>query len=121
MKPPFKVIIAGSRSFDDLDLMKEKCDSILQGKVATHDIHIISGTARGADRTGELYAKARGYKIMYFPADWSLGKQAGLIRNAQMLEHADAVVVFWDGSSNGSKHMISITKDKGMPLRVIRF
>lgn len=122
MKPTFKVIIAGSRSFSNLDLMKEKCDAILCEKSKTHDIQIISGTASGADRTGEAYADERKYKVLRFPAKWDqLGKKAGVVRNAEMLEHADACIVFWDGSSNGSKHMISIASTKGTPLRVIYF
>lgn len=122
MKPRFKVIIAGSRSFSNFELMKEKCDRILSRKNHTHDIHIISGTANGADKCGEDYAKKMGYGIMYFPADWKAhGKRGGIIRNAEMLRNADAVIVFWDGTSKGSQHMISISEENGIPLRVIRF
>jgi hypothetical protein len=34
---------------------------------------------------------------------------------------ADAVVVFWDGKSKGSKHMIDISKDAGLPIRVVKY
>lgn len=122
MKPKFKVIIAGSRSFADLELMKSKCDRILNSKSETHDIHIISGTANGADEYGEKYAEEKGYSIMRFPANWEAhGKRAGMIRNAKMLKSADAVIVFWDGSSRGSQHMIAISEERGIPLRVICF
>lgn len=119
MKPTFKLVIAGSRSFDDLPLMQERCDFFLKNKALTHDVVIVSGTARGADQMGEQYARSRGFKVERFPADWNMGKQAGMIRNARMLNHADAVMVFWDGASRGSLHMMEITRRSSKPLRVV--
>lgn len=117
--PVFKVVIAGGRDFFDIGLMLEYVDRCLQGKVETHNIRIISGTANGADKTGEIYASARGHKVIHMPAQWdTYGKSAGYKRNVQMAEAADAVICFWDGKSRGTKHMIDIAKDKGLPLRV---
>ena len=62
-----KVIIAGSRDFIDLDLLIEKCDSILEGK---DNVEIVSGAARGADKLGEHYANLRGFSVKKFPAEW---------------------------------------------------
>ena len=55
----FKVIIAGSRDFDDYNLLRNTMDKLLVNKT---QVTIISGTARGADRLGEQYAQERGYK-----------------------------------------------------------
>ena len=45
------------------------------------DIVIISGTASGADRLGERYAKEKGFQLRRFPADWNrYGKSAGYRR-----------------------------------------
>jgi predicted Rossmann fold nucleotide-binding protein DprA/Smf involved in DNA uptake len=57
----FKFIIAGSRDFTDYSFLEKKCDFLLQN--VTDEIEIISGGADGADRLGEAYAKARGYKL----------------------------------------------------------
>jgi hypothetical protein len=46
---------------------------------------------------------------------------AGYLRNIQMAEVADAVVVFWDGESRGTKMMIDIAKDYDLSLRVIKY
>lgn len=122
MKSDFKVIIAGSRTFQDLSLLTRKCDRVLSSRLDTDNIVIVSGTANGADVLGEVYAKNRGFNVMRFPADWTKhGRRAGYIRNEQILAIADAVIVFWDGSSKGSKHMMAISDEKGIPLRVIRF
>jgi|GEM_PF-576146 len=115
----FKVIIAGSRSFRDYGLMVRKLDHFLASKT---EIQIVSGTAPGADRLGERYAKERGLALKQFPADWDrLGKQAGFVRNEAMASHADALVLFWDGQSRGSAHMFRVAQAAGLSVRVVRF
>lgn len=115
----FKVIIAGGRDFNNYDLLKRKCDVLLKNK---SDIEIVSGTANGADKLGERYAKENGYKIKRFPADWDkFQKRAGVIRNQQMAEYANACICFWDNSSKGTKWMIELANEKGLPTRVINY
>ena len=120
--PVFRLIVAGSRNFNNYELLKQKCDSLLSQKRLTHSIVIISGTARGADRLGERYAAERGYRIERFPADWDRnGIAAGPIRNSQMAAHADALVAFWDGKSRGTRDMIERAEKHNLPIRVVRF
>jgi hypothetical protein len=114
-----RVIIAGSRGFNDYDLLKEKCDYFFQNY---KDIEIISGTANGADKLGERYAIENGYQLKLFPADWNrYGNSAGFRRNVEMSNHADALVVFWDGKSRGTQHMIREAKNKKLLLRVVEY
>lgn len=121
-KPVFRLIVAGSRDFNNYELLKQKCDTLLSQKRLTHSIVIISGTARGADRLGERYAAEHGYRIERFPADWDRdGIAAGPIRNSQMAAHADALVAFWDGQSRGTKDMIERAEKHNLPIRVVRF
>jgi len=118
----FKIVVAGGREFSDYELLKAKMDSLIKAKSLTHEVIIISGTAKGADMLGERYADDHKLNIMKFPAQWELhGKSAGYKRNVQMSTVADAVVVFWDGKSKGSKHMVDISKAAGLPLRVVRY
>lgn len=122
MKPQFKLVIAGSRDFSDFDLLKDRCDLFLKNKLESHEITIVCGGARGADSLGNKYALLRGFKVEMFLPDWNgLGRSAGHVRNVQMLNNSDAVVVFWDGKSMGSYHMITITQNANKPLRVVRF
>lgn len=118
-----KVIIAGTRDFDNYELLKQKMDKILAGKVRNNEeIIIISGTARGADKLGERYAREKGYKIERYPANWDkYGKRAGYIRNEQMAKVADACVCFWDEQSKGTKHMIDLANQYKLALRVINY
>lgn len=114
----FRVIIAGSRSFEDFDTLCNVCDHMLQNKL---DIIIVSGTAKGADKLGKRYAKERGHKINLYPADWTLGKRAGYIRNETMAQNADALIAFWDGKSKGTNHMIDLAKKYNLKTKIHLF
>ena len=111
-----KVIIAGSRGFSDFSLLFSKCEEILENQI---DIEIVSGTAKGADKLGEHYASLKGYSVARFPADWSKGRSAGFIRNAEMANYSDCLIAFWDGESKGTKHMIDLAQTKGLKIHVI--
>lgn len=116
----YRIIVAGSRNFNDYELLSTKLDYYLSNRVQTDTVVIISGTCYGADQLGERYAKEHNLHIDKFPADWNkYGKSAGYRRNVQMAEHADACIVFWDGASKGTKHMIDIAKAHNLALRVV--
>lgn len=114
-----KVIIAGGRDFNDYDLLCRKADKILSRQ---DEVEIVSGTAKGADKLGEMYANERHFSIKRFPADWGThGKKAGYMRNEDMAIYADVLIAFWDGQSKGTKHMIDIAELHGLPTRIIRY
>lgn len=72
-----KLIIAGTRTFNDYNLMKASLDPILS--LVDEDIEIVSGRSKGADQLGEQYAIEYGYKLKLFPADWDqFGKKSRL-------------------------------------------
>ena len=116
----YYVIVAGSRSFNDYTLLAAKLDKVLVNKMP--DVVIVSGGARGADTLAIEYAQRHGLKCDVMPADWNRhGKRAGFMRNADMANHADALVAFWDGQSRGTAHMVRLMQQKGKPVRVVRF
>ena len=114
---PFKVIIAGGRDFNQYDVLTSLCEIVLKNHIT--NLEIVSGGAKGADKLGEDYAKAYGYDIKVFPANWNKhGKSAGPIRNKQMAEYADALIAFWDGKSRGTKNMINNAKTLGLKIKI---
>lgn len=116
----FRVIIAGGRDFNNYTLLERTMDRLLVN--IQDDITVVCGMARGADSLGEQYAKARGFQVCYFPAEWDkYGRSAGYIRNEQMAQNAEALVAFWDGQSRGTKHMINIANRNNLKVRVIRY
>ena len=127
-----RVIIAGSRDFDDFPKLMNSSIEILTEISKKRDdldrIRIISGTARGADKLGEQYAKIAGYELSKFPADWGkLGKRAGYVRNAEMAKFAvedgnyGVLIAFWDGQSRGTKHMIDLANKYGLEVHVVNY
>lgn len=115
MTEKFRVIIAGGRDFDDFRFLCKKCMYKLQDKT---DIVVVSGTANGADQLGEKFAKFMGYEIKQFPANWELGPVAGMLRNREMAEYADALIAFWDKKSKGTKNMIEEAQKRNLQVAI---
>lgn len=127
----YKVIIAGGRDFNDYNKLKSVCNYYLQNKT---DVEIVSGLAIGADMLGYQYAKEKKYNIKEFAADWndlsepcfiktrSNGQKynaiAGHNRNDKMAKYVDALILFWDGKSKGSKDMLTRAKENNLEYRI---
>lgn len=113
-----KLIIAGTRTFNDYELLSKEVDSFLEG---ISDVEIVSGGAKGADALGEKYASEHNYPITKFPANWeAFGSLAGPARNRQMADYADACIVFWDYKSPGTRSMIEFAKKKKITLKIVK-
>jgi hypothetical protein len=114
-----KIIIAGSRTFNDYTLLHDICDHMLQNQ---REIEIVSGGANGADKLGEQYASEKGYTIKQFIPDWNKwGKSAGYIRNQEMAEYADALIAFWCNQSKGTEHMINLANKYALKVKVVKY
>lgn len=120
----YRVIIAGSRKFSDYVKLKENCDHILKEKLEDEGrcVIIVSGHALGADTLGEQYAHERGLQLDAHPADWKkYGRSAGVIRNKEMAERADALIAFPQGGekNRGTKNMVKIARAKGLQCYIV--
>lgn len=60
----FNVIIAGSRDFNDYELLKSKCIFLLQDKMKQCNVQIVCGCARGVDILGKQFAEEFGLKAL---------------------------------------------------------
>ena len=124
-----RIIIAGSRDFNDYELLKKSVIEIITKKTMLPDLtRIISGGARGADTLGERFANEMGLEISRFIPDWDgLGKRAGYVRNAEMAKFAvednndGMLIAFWDGQSKGTKRMIDLAKRYGLEVHVVNY
>ena len=97
-----KVIVAGSRHGF---VARNVFEAIAESKFTITEV--VSGGARGVDKDGEYFARNNNIPIKQFIPDWDgLGKKAGILRNKEMGDYADALVAVWDGQSKGTKHMI---------------
>lgn len=128
-----RIVIAGSRDFNDYYKLKEETLRIVKElksegfNTQRENVEIVSGTARGADQLGERFAKEFNLGLARFPANWdSYGKRAGYLRNAEMSKYAKqdkevgVLIAFWNGSK-GTKHMIDLATKDGLKVYIVRF
>jgi len=111
-----KLVIAGSRVFNNLEKVKEIIEiavSAMEKPVTT----VLCGCAQGVDIAGAEWASERGIKVDYYPADWKkFGKAAGPIRNKKMAIDSDEVLVIRTKVSTGSENMAENTLEAGKVL-----
>ncbi len=118
-----RVIVCGGKDFEDKACVFHSLDMILANYT---DVEIVSGHAKGVDSLGESYAGEHSIQLKVFPADWKrYGKAAGPIRNREMLTYAleqtPIVVAFWNGTSRGTKDMITQAKKAGAEVHIISY
>lgn len=106
-----KVVIAGSRHLNE-KLIKPIIMSMLNYIESTIKERfvfieeIVSGGCRGIDAVGEKIAEELAIKLTKFEPNWNkYGKAAGPLRNKEMANYADILVLIWDGKSKGSLSM----------------
>lgn len=101
-EPGRRTIIAGSREIVNPEVVVP----IIEGctwPIAT----VLSGCACGVDTIGAQWAEERDIPVERYPADWhSFGRAAGPLRNAEMAQRADALLLIWHGDSPGSRNML---------------
>lgn len=115
--PKKKVIVCGSRDFQNYPLLRTELDKIKE-KVS----EVVCGEAKGADTLGRAWAEENGIKVKSFPANWQMyGSQAGFIRNCDMGDYADIAVAFWNGKSPGTRDMIKYMEKLGKEVKVIQY
>jgi hypothetical protein len=110
------VIVCGSRRWRDRAAIASRLFDLPTDSIVVH------GGAQGADRIAKQEAQKLGLLVEEHPAEWgSLGKRAGLIRNAHMASlGADLCIAFWDGRSTGTAHMMEEARKRGIPVEVIQ-
>lgn len=106
-----RIIIGGSRGFNNYNYLEYVVDRYFAKFVSDKsDVEIISGTVRGADSLGELYAQKHGISLIRLRADWiKYGKSAGYRRNEEMavLSVSDGcegvLLAFWTDRAEARK------------------
>jgi hypothetical protein len=122
---PLRLLVCGSRTWTDSVLLAHAVEQV----VADHGqdragVVLIEGDARGADRLAGALAKARGWELEVYAADWQRhGRTAGMRRNAWMLREGrpERVIAFSDDltASRGTADMVRRAHSTGLPVLVV--
>lgn len=111
-----KLAVVGSRGFGH---EKEVTDQIKLVVDSTKIDTIVSGGAKGIDTYAEQWADKNGLNKIIHLAEWDkYGNSAGYRRNIDIINDADAVMVFWKDNSPGTKISIDLAKKEDKPTFV---
>lgn len=105
-----KIAVVGSRKITMVNI----------GRYISDSEEIVSGGAVGVDSCAAEYAKEKGIKLTVFlPQYERYGRAAPIIRNKEIVDYADKIVAFWDGSSKGTLSVIKYAEKTGKPCDII--
>jgi hypothetical protein len=105
-----KIGVVGSRKIMITDL----------GRYLLQVEEIVSGGAAGVDSCAAEYAHHHGIKLTVFLPEYErYGRGAPIIRNKKIVDYADKIIAFWDGSSKGTLSVIRYAEKVGKPCEVI--
>ena len=115
-----ELAITGSRTFNDKSALAAAIAEI-------NPTAIITSECKGTDSLAVSYANAHGIPcaivlpkhktdnaIKYHPRYFHM-------RNREIVNAADHVLAFWDGTSKGTKSTMDYARKTGTPLTVIRY
>lgn len=105
-----KVAVVGSRtlSIDNL-----------QNYLPESTTEIISGGAKGIDTCAKKYCDKNNIPIKVILPEYDrYSRAAPIIRNKQIISEADYVLIFWNGTSNGTKFVINECKKLKKPHKI---
>ena len=105
-----KIAVIGSRNIEEADI----------GRYISEGDEIVSGGATGVDTCAAEYVSKNGIRLTVFLPEYErYGRAAPIVRNKQIVDHADKVIAFWDGSSRGTLSVIKYAEKTGKKCEVI--
>lgn len=131
-----KIAVIGSRTFDNYSQLQEELHIIIyeENEGLFDDVVIVSGGARGADSLGAMYANQYNLELVIYEANWKdlshpnrrikegkYGKydaNAGHRRNTLIIDDADIIVAFHNGSPGTAD---SLKKARKLKKKVFEF
>jgi hypothetical protein len=109
-----RVLITGSRDWWDVT-------TIMGALLPIHEAHpeavlVSGGCPSGADAIAEAIWHGFDGEVEVHPANWKLGKSAGILRNNEMVDlGADVCLAFRKNYSRGTTHCANAATMAGIP------
>ena len=110
-----KVAVVGSRNAKGCDV------NFILEHLPINASEIVSGGAKGIDALAKQASERLGIAYTEFLPDYAKKKKktAPLARNDRIVDYADYVLVFWDGSSHGSRYTMQRCIQTNKPFKMI--
>lgn len=104
--PSVVLAVVGIAQFDDYGLVEKKVKTEI-GKFSDPLREIIVTDERGVSALGREYGYRNKHKVKVFRADWDTnGKQAGYLRNHDVVSSAHRLIIFHDGKCPYTRDLI---------------
>lgn len=119
-----RVAVVGSPKYKD----ETKLFPIISAFLDEHshsNVVIVTGNMEGAERNASKFARARGLDCIIFrpvkPASQTMQAMMKSIytRNKHIVDNSDKVLVFWDGESPETEHLINYAKAREVAIMVL--
>lgn len=108
---PWRILVCGPRDFGNA--LYVHC-VMLSLKREYGDFVLIEGEANGVDILSRKSAQVLGLHVERYPADWRMGRGAGLARNRDMLEQGKPDICVPIGYGRGTANMAKIAQEAGV-------
>jgi len=120
-----KICIIGSRSIDKAEFVIPILDKFMKDHVVGTPV-ILSGGAKGVDQITKSYARANNINLVEFLPYHLIDNRTPFsskyffLRNKQMIDNADKVLIIWDTRSKGTEYGIKYAQKIKIPVMVIK-
>jgi hypothetical protein len=125
MKPRYRVLLTGSRTWDKPQVIRRMLDQKRTTAEAQGYTFVLvhGGCPLGADEIGHQWAKDTDTAVEVFPADWKLhGRSAGHIRNSAMIDtRPDEVIGFLRDDSRGTGGCLREARSRGLSVTQVDY
>lgn len=118
-----RILFTGSRTWDNVATIigAVQLEVWLAEAKQEETVFVHGACPRGADKIADDLAKQWGVAVETHPADWSIGRSAGFVRNKQMVDlGADVCLAFIKDNSRGATHTANLAKAAGIPTKIYR-
>lgn len=116
----YNIILTGTKTFNDYEFFKTKCDKYIASFLQDSDsdeITILTGDDGFAEKMAQSYASENGFNLTVY--QFNEFKDV-FERNSRLVADADAAICFWNGRSAGVKTTIALCNKYDIDCKIIK-
>lgn len=114
-----RIAVIGSRFFDGIELVSTYLDENI---IMHNNLTLISCGSGSVYNVTKDYSNTNKIKFLDLKVKWRLyGRESRPIRNRELIEMADRIIVFWDGECKDTRSIITDAKRQGKDCQALVF